>query len=232
MARTLRAFSSQTVAQIAPRASECGGDHVGQLLVQPLEQQRLGLLAVEAGDLVQLLGLLLDQVLDLRSCACRSRPGVPLSLRWVCSRLFAFFCSSGSFLPDCLRACRGGFPVAADSVRICSISRLSSSRLLIQVVLGFEFGFLANLVGFELGVASDFLDLGLHAQQGDRWRVRVTIKPMARPTLRAARQLRAMTASCCSPVMTAAPSMRDRAGRRPGTTAAREKTPAGAMRWL
>ncbi len=41
------------------------GDRLGQLALQPFQQQRLGLLAAQAADLVQLLRLLLDQLLRL-----------------------------------------------------------------------------------------------------------------------------------------------------------------------
>src|SRR5262245_34861033 len=43
------------------------GDFVGQFLIEPLEQGLLGLLAIEAADLVQALHLLLDQRLDFLS---------------------------------------------------------------------------------------------------------------------------------------------------------------------
>ena len=67
MARISRAFSSAGCLSCSSCAVDAAGDLVGQFALEPFQEHLLGLLAGQAADLVELLGLLFDEVLDVRA---------------------------------------------------------------------------------------------------------------------------------------------------------------------
>ena len=130
VARILRAFSSHGRLERFLVRLDAAGDLVGQLLLEPLQQQLLGLLAGQAADLVQLFASARSTRVSASS-TCLSRASLRSgSFFSLCCRSRSFFCWAwwrlleGVFLFSRRRSC------SRCSLRACSASRLNSSRFL------------------------------------------------------------------------------------------------------
>ena len=127
---------------------QAAGDRLGQLALEPLQQQRLGLLAAQAADLLQLLRLLLDLLV------CLLRPpldlGLPLRQLALAVLQGAFLLQQGLvlLLQPVLALVEPALLVAQLGAELVRLA-VEFLALLVEVVLGLQFGFFKDLFGLR-----------------------------------------------------------------------------------
>ena len=124
---------------------DAGGDLVGQLLVEPFQQQLFGLLAVEAADLVQFLGLLLEQRFQLLAALFELLAAfVQLALAVLQDALFLQL-GLVLLLEAVLAFLQAAFLLAQLVPGLVPVPRLNSSRFLNSSSLAFSSDSLTRL---------------------------------------------------------------------------------------